>query len=121
MGVQFIKPLIHKSTNPQIHQYRYTHREDYFRKVYPQLSTIQQWMHELWESMRKGHKQDDEETEAEQGEDDSAGDSDAAGWTTDEGEEEREERFRDDPPQDPGDESSNEEVEVPLCDDIHVQ
>ena len=50
----------------------------------------------------------------------SAGDSDAARWTTDEGQDEWEARFRDDPPQDPGDESSDEEVAWPLCDDIQV-
>ena len=78
-------------------------------------------MHELLESKRKGSKRDDDDPEAEQGETASAGDSDAAGWTTDEGEEEWDARFRDDPPQDPGDESSDEEVEWPLCDDIQVQ
>ena len=89
--------------------------------MYPQLSTIRQWVHELWECKRSGGKRDDEDPEAEQGDDNSAGDSDVAGWTTDEGEEEWEARFRDDPPQDLGDESSDGEVEWPLCDNIQVQ
>ena len=65
MGVQFIKRAVDASM--RLHQYRYTYRENSFRKEYPQLSTIRQWMHELWESKRKGRKRDDEDPEAEQG------------------------------------------------------
>ena len=68
----------------------------------------------------RGCREDDDDPEAERGDAASAGDSDAAGWTTDEGEDEWGGRFRDDPPQDPGDESSDEEVDRPLCDDIQV-
>ena len=62
MGVQFIKRDVDASI--KLHHYWYTHREDYFRKKYPQLSSIRQWMHELWESKRKCSKGDDEYPEA---------------------------------------------------------
>ena len=108
MGVQFLGRAVDASM--KLHLYRYTHREVYFQRQYPRLATIRQWLHALLETKRRGGRGDTA----------SAGDSDAAGWTTDEGEDEWEARFRDDPPQDPGDESSDEEVDRPLCDDIQV-
>ena len=116
MGVQFLRRAVDASM--QLHSYRYSHREEYFRRQYPQLATIRQWLHALLESRRRGARMDDEDPEAEQEDTASAGDSDAAGWTMDEEEDEWEARFRDDSPQDPGNDSSDEEVEWPLCDDI---
>ena len=119
MGVQFIKRAVDASV--KLDQYQYTHREDSFRETYPQLSSIRQWMHELWESKHRGHKGDDEDPETERGEEDSPADSDVADRTTDEDKGEWEARFRDGTLQDQGEGSSDEEVEWPLCDDIRVE
>ena len=91
MGVQFIKHAVDASI--KLHQYRYTHREKYLQEEYPRLSSIRQWMHELWESKRRGRKGADEDPETEHGEEDAAG-SDGTDWTTDEDEEEWETRLR---------------------------
>ena len=66
----------------KLHSYRYSHREVSFRRHYPRLATIRQWLHTLLESKRRGGRGDDDEPEAEWGDTASTGDSDAAGWTT---------------------------------------
>ena len=119
MGVQFIRRAIDASM--KLHQYRYTHREVFFRRKYPRLATIRQWLHTLLESKRKGGNEEENDLGAEQEETASAGDSDTAGWTTDEGEEEWDACFQEDAVQDPAEELSDEEVEWPQCDDIQVE
>ena len=41
MGVQFLRRAVDASM--QLYSYRYSHREEYFRRPYPQLATIWQW------------------------------------------------------------------------------
>ena len=84
MGVQFLRQAVDASI--RLHSYRYSHREVLFRKQYPQLATVWQWLHALLESRRRGDRLDDENPEAEQEDAASAADSDAAGWSTDEDE-----------------------------------
>ena len=84
---------VHEAT-----QYRYEHRENYFREQYPGVHTIKQWRHDLWESKNRGNKVGDEEGEEEpEGAEDGA-DSDEADWLTDDDEAEWEGRPRDSPP-----------------------
>ena len=54
---------MYSSINAQSTRYRCTHREVYFRKAYPQLSSIRQWMHDLWEGKHRRQKGDDEDPE----------------------------------------------------------
>ena len=104
----------------QLYSYRYSHREEYFRRPYPQLATIWQWLHALLESRRRGDRTGDEDPEAEQEDAASAGDSDAAGWTTDEEKDVWDARLRGDLPSDLGSDSSDEEIEWPHCDNIRT-
>ena len=116
ISVQFIKHAVDASI--KLHQYQHTYREEYFREEYPRLSSIRQWMHKLWESKRRGRKGDDEDPETKHVEEDSPAGSDG---TTDEDEGEWETRLREGTPHDRGDGSSDDEGDIPWCDDIQVQ
>ena len=116
MGVQFLRQAVDASM--RLHSYRYSHREVLFRKQYPQLATLRQWLHARLESRRRGDRLDDENPEAEQQDAASTADSDAAGWSTEEDEEVWDTRFRGDLPHDVESDSSCGENEWPFCDDF---
>ena len=54
MGVQ-------SKTRVRLLQYRYPHRETSFRVICPQLLSIRQRMHELWENKHRGRTKDDKD------------------------------------------------------------
>ena len=86
----------------------------------PQLSSIQQWMHDLWEGKNRGQKGEDEDPETGHGVEGSAAGSDVANWTTGEDEEEWETRLQGTTLLDQHEESSDEEIEWRRCHDIQV-
>ena len=116
MGVQFLKHTVDASV--KLHQCRYTHRQLYFREVYPQLSSIRQWMHDLWEGKSKGQKGEDKDPETGHREGGSEAGLDVADWTTDEDEAEWQTRLQGATPLEQRTESSDEEIDWHQCDDI---
>ena len=104
----------------RLHKYRYTHREDYFRRRYPQLQTIKQWLHDLWECKNRGQKGGEEEGEQEPEKEGSEAESDEADWSTDDDEAEWDDRLRDPAPADQQPESPDEDLEWGPHDDIRL-
>ena len=109
MGVQFLIQAVDASM--RLHSYRYRRRQEFFRRQYPHMSTIGQWLHALLESKRKG--KGEEENDEEEGLEGEAQreEPEGAGWTTDEDEEDWAKRFlEEDAGGSPDDSSDDEEV-----------
>ena len=117
MGVQFLIQALDASMRQ--HAYRYAHRQEFFRRQYPQMSSIRQWLHALLEGKRSGGREEEEDEEAEQEVVTMEG-KDGTGWITDEDEEEWAERFLAEAADDLVGESCDEEDEWLRNDDIRV-
>ena len=91
MGVQFLQRAVEASV--RLHAYRYEHRQEYFRRQYPHMSSIQQWLHTLLEGKRKGKGGGGDYDEEDVAEDAAGEEPDGEGWVTDEDEEEWAKRF----------------------------
>ena len=117
MGVQFLIQAVDASMRQ--HAYRYAHRQEFFRRQYPQMSSIRQWLHALLEGKRSGGREEEEDEEAEQEVVTMEG-KDGTGWITDEDEEEWAERFLAEAADDLVGESCDEEDEWLRNDDIRV-
>ena len=85
MGVQFLKQAVEASV--RLHTYRYEHRQEYFRRQYPHMSSIRQWLHALLEGKRKGKGGDGYDEDEDAAEDAPGEEPDGEGWITDEDEE----------------------------------
>ena len=85
MGVQFLKQAVEASV--RLHTYRYEHRQEYFRRQYPHMSSIRQWLHTLLEGKRKGKGGGGDYDDEDAAEDAPGEEPDGEGWITDEDEE----------------------------------
>jgi hypothetical protein len=116
MGVQFLKQAVEASM--RLHKYRNEHRQEFFRRHYPHMSSIRQWLHALLEGKRKGGGEEgyneDEDMTGEANEEE----PDGAGWTTDEDEEDWAKRFLEGHEEEAPGDASDDEDEWPDNDDI---
>ena len=107
MGVQFLMQA--GDASRRLHKYRNEHRQEFFRRKYPHMCSIRQWLHALLESKRKGKGEEgydkDEEVEGETLEEE----PDGAGWTTDEDEEDWAKRFPEEHEEEPPGDASDDE------------
>ena len=103
----------------RLHSYRYKYRQQFFRRQYPHMSTIRQWLHALLESKRKG--KGEEENDDEEGLEGQAQREvpEGAGWTTDEDEEDWAKRFLEEDAGGSPNDSSDDEDEWLQHDDIN--
>ena len=118
MGVQFLIQAVDASM--RLHNYRYTHRQVFFRRQYPHMATIRQWLHTLLEGKRKGGGEEEDDGEDERGVAASKEEPDRAGWFTDEDEADWAERFLAEVAEDPVDESSDDEDDWLQNDDFRM-
>ena len=116
MGVQFLKQAVGASM--RLHKYRNEHRQEFFRRHYPHMNSVRQWLHALLENKRKGRREEgydeDEEITGEANEEE----PDGAGWTTDEDEEDWAKRFLEEHAGGPPGDASDDEDAWPGNDDI---
>ena len=116
MGVQSLIQAVDASM--RLHSYRNKHRQEFFRRHYPHMCSIRQWLHALLESKRKGRGEEkyDEDEEMEGGA--PQGEPDGAGWTTVEDEEDWAKRFLEEHTGGPPSDASDDEDAWPDNDDI---
>ena len=114
MGVQFLRRAVDASM--QLHSYQYSHREEYFRRQYPQLATFRQWIYPLLEGRRRGDRMGDVRPGGRAGGCRLGGGLRCGGL--DNGR--RRGCVGGTPPNNLGNDLSDEEVEWPHCDDIQA-
>ena len=116
MGVQSLIQAVDASM--RLHSYRNKHRQEFFRRHYPHMCSIRQWLHALLESKRKGKGEEEyDEDEGMEGEAQEE-EPDGAGWTTDEDEEDWAKRFLEEHTGGPPGDASDDEDAWPNNDDI---
>ena len=116
MGVQFLKQALEASM--RLHKYRNEHRQEFFRRDYPHMNSIRQWLHALLEGKHKGRGEEGYDENGEMTGEANEEEPDGAGWTTDEDEEDWAKRFLEGHEEETPGDVSDEEDEWPDNDDV---